>query len=113
MNGAWPAVSTVAAALASLLGIWMVQRNAKRANATDLTQRIIDQLQETYGADREEWHKERAALHERQTRTERRLENAEAVSRLLADHVSQLRHHIDMGNPPPPPPYPAGWPQTT
>lgn len=108
MNGAWPMVGTVAAAAIGFLGTWLVQRNARRTSTTDLTQQIIDQLQETHEHDRAQWWREREALETRQKRTEERVEDGEAVTRLLLDYVSALRHHIESASPPPPPPFPPG-----
>jgi hypothetical protein len=112
MSGTWQAVigSVISAALA-LGGVWLTQRSARHKNSSDVTQQIIDQLQENHQNDRADWGREKESLNARQSRLEARLERAESVSRLLLDYVSQLRHHIDSGSPPPPPPYPQGWPR--
>jgi hypothetical protein len=90
MNDMGPLLASIVASVFAFLGIWLVQRNAKKANKTSDTQTIIDQLQE-----------------DRQQRLENRLENAEALFRISSDYVLALRYHIAEGHPPPPPPYPA------
>ena len=102
--------------------MWATHRNARQQNSINATSDMINQLQENHENDRKAWHQEKewlkaswneekASLENRQNRLENRLERAESVTRLLTDYVSQLRHHIDAGNPPPPPPYPKDWPK--
>lgn len=107
MNNLWPVVGTIVAAALGLFGTWLVQRNARRQNASTDSQQLIDQLQENYAADRTQWIAERTSLAERQSRTEKRLEQGEAMLRLALDYILNLRWHIAEGEPPPPPPFPA------
>lgn len=107
MNDLGPLLASVVAAVLGYLGVWLVQRNQKKANKTTDTQAIIDQLQEERQSDRENFSTTAKKFEDRQQRLETRLENAEALFRISSDYVLALRYHIAEGHPPPPPPYPA------
>lgn len=106
MSGWGPYVGSVLVAVIGFFGTWLVQRNQRRANRTTDTQTLIDQLQEERAAEQAKFDKSLARVDERQARTEKRLENAEALFRIASDYVLSLRHHIAEGKPPPPPPFP-------
>ena len=106
MSGWGPFAASTVAAVFGYLGIWLVQRNQKKANKTTDTQTLIDQMQEDRQADREQFRETLSRLEERQKRTESRLENAESLFRIASDYILALRYHISEGKPPPPPVFP-------
>jgi len=106
MSGLGQTVAMIVTPAFGLLGVWLVQRNAKKANKTSDTQTIIDQLQEERAADRVNFAAVAQKFEDRQQRLETRLENAEGLFRLASDYILSLRYHIAEGKPPPPPPFP-------
>lgn len=112
-------LSTLGAALVGFVGIWLATRqNGRTAKYTD-AQAMMDQIQEERDKSEErsaaalslvevQHSNALAAMGTRLTEGLQRIDRLESRDRLLLDYVSQLRWHIDSGNPPPPPPWPSG-----
>lgn len=101
-----PYAAAIIAAAFGAFGIWLTQRQARRAMNSETAQKFIDQVQEERTADRLKAERERDNFEVQIERAFERIEKLEHSERVLLDYVASLRHHIDMRLDPPPPPFP-------
>jgi hypothetical protein len=99
-------IGALIAGVVSFAGYWLVFRVNRKTATTDAAQRQIDQIQEDRQADREQFASAAIKFDERQSRTERRVEQLEAINRISSDYILTLRWHVAEQLPPPPPPFP-------
>lgn len=109
-------IGAVLVFVGGLIGVWVSARHNRLTNQNqvkDLQLKMIDQLQE------ERNHTETLLKEERQLRVkeisdinqrfEKYKDEVRASKAIDREHINNLEHHINAGEPPPPPAPPAGY----